>query len=120
MTTISLTIAGVPYDLTKSVQDASLGDLLDVEEATQGDDGTSGVSMLTINQMFTRIDEILSREDTGSIDLLSDPFILKNLAGSVFLAKRYAGEEITFAEARDVPAKSVRIAIEVDSDPKDE
>ena len=108
------------YSLEESVNGATLGDLYALKVQTRKD-GSPGVSVKTISETFTRVGEMAQRDDFSPLDMLDDDAFLQNMVGVVFLARRKAGEQITFDEAAQVSFDAIGFeADEDDAAPLDE
>jgi len=94
----SIRVGGTVYSLQESVNGATLGDLYALKVQTRRD-GSPGVSVKTIADTFTRIGAESAVDGFNSIDLLDDDVFIQNMVGVVFLARRKAGEQVTFDDA---------------------
>jgi len=103
------------YSLEESVNDATLGDLYALKMQTKTADFT-GVSLKTLSTMFARFGDLSSNPDFNTMDLLDDEDFLINMTGLIWLAKRKAGEPVTFAEAGQVSFTQVQFVDEADAD----
>lgn len=111
------------YSLEDSVNGAALGDLYALKVQTRKD-GSAGVSVKTISDTFVRIGEAASEPGFNTLSLLDDAEFIQNFIGVAFLARRKAGEQVTFEDAGRVSFNDLQIIPEVDeesdADPKGE
>ena len=103
------------FGLEESVSGASLGDLYQLKVQTRRD-GLPGVSVKTISEALTRAGERASEPGFNSVDLLDDEVFLQNLAGLVFLARRRAGQPVTFEQAAQVSFQDVELIADESDD----
>ena len=135
---MKLIIGTTEYDVTDSIQKATLGDLMKLKVKTK----TStfiGVTAKSINQTFiaigkhltaagelraTRYAEYVSAggdlaedevdlsnpDDWSTIDLLGDEDFLLNMQGLIYLARRRAGELLEVEDAADTPFDSFSLS----------
>lgn len=115
-------INGEAYSLTESVGGAHLGDLMALKLQSKTAE-FGGVTVPSIKAMFERLDDEITPE-TPAIDLLGDEDFLRNIIGVMFLARRRAGEELTYQKASQIGFNDFNLDFsdedEVESDPKDE
>ena len=97
----SIRVGETVFSLEESVSGAALGDLYALKVQTRKD-GSPGVSVKTISETFKRVGELAQQEDFNPLDMLDDDTFLQNLIGVVCLARRKAGEQITFDDAAQV------------------
>lgn len=108
------------YGLEESVNDAALGDLLVLKTKTKTPE-FSGVSIKTISDMFISLGERSQQADFNAVDLLDDESFIINMIGVVYLARRKAGEQVTFEDAGRAAFTDIEIvADEEDDAPKDD
>lgn len=109
------------FGLEESVSGASLGDLYQLKVQTRKD-GLPGVSVKTISDALVRAGERAAEPDFQTVDLLDDEVFLQNLVGLVFLARRRAGQQVSFDEASRVSFQDIELIaddVEVSELPKD-
>lgn len=105
------------YGLEESVNDAALGDLLVLKVKTKTAD-YSGVSIKTIADTFTALGKKAEAEDFTPLSLLDDESFIVNMIGIVFLARRKAGETVTFEDASRASFTDIQILADEDDAPK--
>ena len=142
---MKLIIDTTEYDVTDSIQKATLGDLMKLKVKTK----TStfiGVTAKSINQTFIAIgtqlaaarelrstryaeyvlaggdlaeDEVdlSSPNDWNTIDLLGDEDFLVNMQGLIYLARRRAGEQLEVEDAADTPFDSFSLTDDSEAEP---
>jgi len=113
----------VIYDVTDSLQNAALGDLLKLKVKTKTPE-FKGVTVRSIQESFTAVGERMTEDGFEPIDLLGDEDFLRSMAGLIFLARRNSGEQLEVADAFDTRFSAFRIEpdddeLEVDEGPKD-
>lgn len=113
-------IDGEGYSLSDSVGGAHLGDLMALKLQSRTAD-FAGVTVPSIQKMFKRLGETVS-DDMDAIELLADDDFLRNIIGVMFLARRKAGEELTYQKASEIAFSdfSFDFSDEETPDPKDE
>lgn len=108
---MKLIVDGEPYEVRGVLRYATLGDMDDLHEQSGG-----AVTIPFIEDTFTR----LSRDESTDRDLRADRDFIRSVAGLVFLAKRSAGVECTWDDARRQKYTEIRFEVEVDEEsPKD-
>ena len=113
----SIRVGSETYSLVESVNNAALKDLYALKVQTRRD-GSPGVSVKTISETFTRVGVESQVEGFNPIDLLDDDVFILNLIGLAFLARRKAGEHVSFDEAGQIAFND--IAIVPDDDDEDD
>lgn len=108
-----LTVGGVSYDLERSIQQASIRDLVDLKRATQVG-GAGGVSIKSIAAVLESLGELES-----PMDMFDSVDTLETFAALVFLCKRKAGEAVSFDEAGSVSLADVGLIVD-DAEAEDE
>lgn len=111
----SIRIGSETYSLEDSISNAALGDLFALKVQTRKD-GYPGVSVRTISETFIRLGEMSQRDDFTGVDLLDDDDFIQNMIGVVFLARRNAGESVTFEDASRVSFNDIAFIVEDDGD----
>jgi len=122
---MKLLLSDVEYDVVDSLQGAALGHLMELKiKSKRPDDGFAGVTVPSIQRMFMGLGELAKEDGFEEIDLLGDLEFLDSIIGLVFLARRKAGEQVSYAEVRDTLTfdsfSFVADPDEVEADPKDE
>lgn len=108
------------YGLEESVNDAALGDLLVLKTKTKTAE-FSGVSIKTIADTFTSMGKRAEADDFSPMDLLDDELFIVNMIGIAYLARRKAGEQITYEDAARVSFTELEILVDEEDDaPKGE
>lgn len=108
------------YGLEESVNDAALGDLLVLKVKTKTAE-FSGVSIKSIAETFTAMGRRASEDGFTPLDLLDDEQFIVNMIGVVFLARRKAGESLTFEDAGRASFTDLEILSDEEDDaPKDD
>lgn len=97
---MKIVIAGVAYGLEDSIGKATLGDLYTLKVK-------SGVSVKTIRDTFASFSDM-----SDALDLLDSADALVNLQGVVWLARRKAGESVTFEEAGNISFTELSFEVE--------
>lgn len=113
-------INGEAYSLQESVGGAHLGDLMQLK-AQSKTAGFPGVTVPSITGLFKRLGEL--PDDFEEINLLDDDDFLANVVGVMYLARRKAGENISYQDAAAVAWDDFHFdgdEEEVESAPKDE
>ena len=113
----NLTVGGVSYDLERSIQQASIRDLVDLKRATQ----VGGVGGISIKSIASALNELAELSDP--MDIFDSLETLETFGALVFLCKRKAGEQVTFEEACSTPLSDVGLTVDEvveESDPKDQ
>lgn len=105
------------FGLEESVSGASLGDLYQLKVQTSRD-GLPGVSVKTISEALTRAGERASEPNFDTLDLLDDEVFLQNLVGLVFLARRSAGQQVTFEQAAQVSFQDIELIADDTEEPE--
>ena len=103
------------YGLEESVNDAALGDLLVLKTKTKTAD-YAGVSIKTIADTFTSMGAKAQTEGFSPLDLLDDEAFIVNMIGVVYLARRKAGETVTFEDASRVSFTELEILADVEDE----
>lgn len=87
---MKIRISGIEYDLEAGLQRPSLLTLMELQ-------AKAGVGMKTLQRC--------SREFAGKspMDIIDDPETLKVFASIIWLARKVAGDKVTFEEAAAVP-----------------
>lgn len=101
------------------MNDAALGDLLVLKVKTKTAD-YSGVSVKTISEMFVSMGKRAQDESFSPLDLLDDEAFIVNMIGVVYLARRKAGESVTFEDAASVAFTDLEILADEEESPKDD
>jgi hypothetical protein len=117
---VKIVINGVPYSLEESVGGAHLGDLMQLKMQSKTA-GSAGVSVPTINDLFRRLGDL--PDGFRPVDLLDDEDFLANVIGVMFLARRKAGEKVSYQDASEIAFDDFHFEDdddEVESAPKDE
>lgn len=141
---MKLIIGAVEYDVTDSIQKATLGDLMKLKVKTKTATFV-GVTAKSINQTFIDVGKRLQENgkvrreryaayvgaggdlsedeadlsepgDWTFIDLLGDEDFLVNMQGLIYLARRHAGESLEVEDAADTPFDSFSIQDEDEAD----
>lgn len=117
---MKLVIGETEYDITESVQYATLNDLMKLKVKTKTPDFL-GVTAKSIDATFKAVGLRMQDPAFEAVDLLGDEDFLVHLQGLVYLAKRRAGEKIEVDEAGDTPFQSITFKSEDEDvpDPKD-
>lgn len=114
---MKLIIGDSEYDVWDSVNYATLGALDDLQEQS-ATDKFEGITDPYIRAGWVRAAELV-KEDKP---LKGDLHFRRALQGVVFLAKRRAGEQVTFDEVRELTFEDAQLRVdasEVDDSPKD-
>lgn len=111
----SIRVGSETYSLIESVNNAALNDLYALKVQTRRD-GSPGVSVKSISETFTRIGEASAADGFQSIDLLDDDVFIQNLIGLAFLARRKAGEHVTFEDAGQIAFNDIEIVSDDDDE----
>ena len=111
----SIRVGDSTYSLQESVNGATLGDLYALKVQTRRD-GSPGVSVKTISETFQRVGAASAVEGFNPLELLDDDVFIQNMVGVVFLARRKAGEPVTFDEAGQVAFNDIRFISDDDED----
>ena len=113
-----LTVEGVSYDLERSIQQASIRDLVDLKRATQVG-GQGGISIKSIAGALNKLAEL-----SDPMDIFDSLETLETFGALVFLCKRKAGESVSFDEACNTPLSDVGLTVDeveaAEDDPKDQ
>ena len=141
---MKLVIGSTEYDVTDSIQKATLGDLMKLKVKTKTA-SFIGVTAKSINQTFIAIGKHLTEAgelrktryaeyvlaggdlpedevdlstptDWSTIDLLGDEDFLVNMQGLIYLARRRAGEQLEVEDAADTPFDSFSLVDDTDSE----
>jgi hypothetical protein len=105
---LKLRVDGTDYDVIDAMQEATLGDLDDLQEATESKT-FPGITIPFIRHTFNVVPE-----KADSITLLGDRDFKRAMMGLIFLSKRNAGEDVTFADVRKVQAKHASFIFDTD------
>jgi len=99
----------VVYDVTASLQNAALGDLLTLKLKTKTVDFL-GVTVKFIQDTFAAVGQRMTDEpDFDPLELLGDEDFLRAMSGLIFLARRGVGETLDVSEAFDTKFQQFRI-----------
>lgn len=114
-------IGETTYDLVESVSGATLGDLKYLGRETVSKDYPK-VTVKSMQETFIRMGELVQAEGASALDLLGDDAFLANIIGVVFLARRKAGENVTYDDAACVSFNDIAFVDDEDEAeaPKDE
>jgi len=111
---LKLIVNDVTYDVTASLQNAALGDLLTLKLKTKAPDFL-GVTVKFIQDTFTTVGQRMTDEpEFDALELLGDEGFLRAMSGLIFLARRGVGETLDVAEAFDTKFQQFRIEPEDD------
>ena len=111
---MKLIVNDVVYDVTASLQNAALGDLLTLKLKTKTSDFL-GVTVKFIQDTFTAVGQRMTDEpDFDALELLGDEDFLRAMSGLIFLARRGVGETLDVSEAFDTKFQQFRIEPEDD------
>lgn len=113
---MKLRILDTEYDITDSVNRATLNDLMQLKVKTKSDN-YEGVSVKTIKTTFESMGQRAQQEGFDPVELLDDPTFLLNMVGVMWLARRRNGETITVEEAGSVTFNDFQF---IGDDPTDE
>jgi hypothetical protein len=122
--TLVLNIGDETFDLWDAVQGATLGDLEDLQTWSKKD-GFAGVTVETIDGLMNHIDDVTKQvlsgggEDAGrkiGLAMVSDSLYLRCVPGVIWLCWRRAGRDVSYADARNVPAMNIWFDVEDDDD----
>ena len=106
---MKLIVNDVTYDVTASLQNAALGDLLTLKLKTK-DPEFLGVTVKFIQDTFTAVGQRMTDEpDFDPLELLGDEDFLRAMSGLIFLARRGVGETLDVSEAFDTKFQQFRI-----------
>jgi len=106
---LKLIVNDVTYDVTASLQNAALGDLLTLKLKTKTPDFL-GVTVKFIQDTFTSVGQRMTDEpDFDPLELLGDEDFLRAMSGLIFLARRGVGETLDVSEAFDTKFQQFRI-----------
>ena len=106
---MKLIVNDVTYDVTASLQNAALGDLLTLKLKTKTPDFL-GVTVKFIQDTFTSVGQRMTDEpDFDPLELLGDEDFLRAMSGLIFLARRGVGETLDVSEAFDTKFQQFRI-----------
>ena len=111
----SIRVGSETYSLEESVSGATLGDLYALKMQTRKD-GSPGVSVKTISETFIRLGQMSSSGDVSGVDLLDDDVFIQNMIGVVFLARRNAGEKVSFEDAAAVSFNDIAFIVDDEDD----
>jgi hypothetical protein len=107
---VKLVVADVHYDITESLQGATLGDLMNLKLKTRRpDDGFIGVTVPFIQSTFVDTGTRMQSDGFDPLELLGDEAFLSAMIGVIYLARRKAGEPISVADAAETPFTSFRM-----------
>lgn len=87
---MKILISGIEYDLEAGLQRPSLLTLMELQ-------AKAGVGMKTLMRTSQQF------QGKNPLDIIDDPETLKVFASIIWLARRVAGEKITFEDAASVP-----------------
>lgn len=111
---MKLIVNDVLYDVTASLQNAALGDLLTLKLKTKTVDFL-GVTVKFIQDTFAAVGQRMTDEpDFDPLELLGDEDFLRAMSGLIFLARRGVGETLDVSEAFDTKFQQFRIEPEDD------
>lgn len=106
---MKLIVNDVLYDVTASLQNAALGDLLTLKLKTKTVDFL-GVTVKFIQDTFAAVGQRMTDEpDFDPLELLGDEDFLRAMSGLIFLARRGVGETLDVSEAFDTKFQQFRI-----------
>lgn len=106
---MKLIVNDVVYDVTASLQNAALGDLLTLKLKTKTSDFL-GVTVKFIQDTFAAVGQRMTDEpDFDPLELLGDEDFLRAMSGLIFLARRGVGETLDVSEAFDTKFQQFRI-----------
>lgn len=106
---MKLIVNDVTYDVTASLQNAALGDLLTLKLKTKTPDFL-GVTVKFIQDTFTSVGQRMTDEpDFDPLELLGDEDFLRAMSGLIFLARRGVGETLDVSEAFETKFQQFRI-----------
>ena len=106
---MKLIVNDVVYDVTASLQNAALGDLLTLKLKTKTVDFL-GVTVKFIQDTFTAVGQRMTDEPNfDPLELLGDEDFLRAMSGLIFLARRGVGETLDVSEAFDTKFQQFRI-----------
>lgn len=106
---MKLIVNDVVYDVTASLQNAALGDLLTLKLKTKTVDFL-GVTVKFIQDTFTAVGQRMTEQpDFDPLELLGDEDFLRAMSGLIFLARRGVGETLDVAEAFKTKFQQFRI-----------
>ena len=106
---MKLIVNDVTYDVTASLQNAALGDLLTLKLKTKTVDFL-GVTVKFIQDTFAAVGQRMTDEpDFDPLELLGDEDFLRAMSGLIFLARRGVGETLDVSEAFDTKFQQFRI-----------
>jgi hypothetical protein len=106
---LKLIVNDVVYDVTASLQNAALGDLLTLKLKTKTVDFL-GVTVKFIQDTFAAVGQRMTDEpDFDPLELLGDEDFLRAMSGLIFLARRGVGETLDVSEAFDTKFQQFRI-----------
>jgi hypothetical protein len=94
---VKLNIAGTEYDYQAALQKIAIKHLVDLKEQ-------SGFGKRTVHEALDLLSDGLKAEEgetpeqqaRRAADVEDDPIVLRGMAGLAFIAKRYAGEDVSF------------------------
>lgn len=120
---MKLVIDGNTYDIETAITQATLKNLLAMQRQSKTATGFE-VSLVSIQEMWERVGKLLQDPKFDQRTLIKDADFMVNMAGVMFLARRKAGEELTFDQASDVTWNGYSIEPDddevVEEGPKDE
>ena len=114
-----INIQGTEYDLTAAVSAAGLGDLFTLKVKTKA--LGYPVTLRTINEFFTRLAEDAKDPTFDPMSLLDEEQTLLIFQAILWLAKRKAGEQVTFEDAAPISFTEFSLIAdeeEAEEDPK--
>ncbi len=113
---MKLILRGEKYDLESAISDATLQTLkvLAVSSQRSGGEKFDSVTIGSIMDCFTQLD---STDDY--LGLFGDPAFLSSFQGLIFLARRKAGEPVTFDECGEFSLQNGDISFDVEDEVSD-
>jgi hypothetical protein len=100
---VKVRIGDTEYDYLSALNKVSLGVLMDLK--SQGGPGRRAVALA-----LDLIDEALPTDDAGRIE--DDDRVLVGIAGLIFIAKRYAGESVSWSDACGYAWPDIQFVVE--------
>lgn len=93
---MKLIVRDVSYDLFDAIGAASLDDLIALKRH-------NGATVRSMKGVFERLSKISDSDDFDQLDFLSDPDVLRDFVGLIYVVRRNAGEDVSPAEAGSTP-----------------
>ena len=93
---MKLVVHDKAYDLFDAIGAASLDDLIALKRH-------NGATVKSMKSVFERLSKISDSEDFDQLDFLSDPDVLRDFVGLIYVVRRNAGEDVTPADAGATP-----------------